>query len=265
MPVRIAGEASDLTDALNGFSSAYHADFFEVRTIGRQYLAEATPSDKVVGELARSLRCALGSWGAGKREAPELRGREDFASALRQSELRAALGELGRISLPALGIRRSRRLLHGRPAAPTELAAFDSTLFSALRRLADGLFIGNTNVTYPMKAVLLVTGLMPAFDNEVRRGLQRGGFLGMTKRQYLLPPDASHADGKKMSRLPFLLGECWTEVTEKLREGISNSAFAKLVDEPGRVFDVLLFMQGSQRRPVLITLDPPSRGWYGLP
>jgi len=122
--------------------------------------------------------------------------------------------------------------------------------------------IGNTNVTYPMKALLLITGFMPAFDGRVRTGLQRGWFLGMNRTQYLLPDNADHADAKRIARLAFLLGECWTTCAQQLQEGISKSSFPGLRQEPGRVFDVLLFMQADQENPVLVNCDPPGQRWY---
>jgi hypothetical protein len=115
-----------------------------------------------------------------------------------------------------------------------------------------------------MKALLLITGFMPAFDSQVRMGLQRGGFAGVNKTQYLLPDDADHADGKKISRLPFLLGQCWTACAQQLQEGISASNSPELREEPGRAFDVLLYMQADEASPILVTCDPPSRQWYAL-
>ena len=263
MPVRITGTVGQIAEAVKDFSAAYHADFAEVRELARGYLTASQPSEDNVMELARQLRCVLGSWGAGKREAPQLRGREDFANVLRQPELHATLRALGRTPLSTLGIVQGRRAFSGQAASPEELARFDSAVFFALRTLSERLFVDNTNVTYPMKAVLLLPGLMPAFDGQVRTGLQRGGFRGMKKTQYLLP-DSNDADGRKITRLPFLLGECWTAFTQSLQEGVANTPCRMLVDEPGRVFDVLLFMQASDKYPVLVTLDPPTVGWHDL-
>jgi hypothetical protein len=262
--VQIRGDARQITGAINAFSHAYHADFSEVRAIGRQYLAEATPKDSIVVDLARTLRCVLACWGAGQREAPELRGAAEFVTVLRQPEIRASLAALALTPLPALTVVQQRRYLNGNPATPQELAVFESYLFGVLRALGKRLLIGNTNATYPMKAVLLITGLMPAFDSQVRCGLQRGGFVGMNQTQFLLPTNASRADGKKVARLPFLLGECWAACAVKLHKAIAKSDFPELISEPGRVFDVLLFVQGDENKPVLVTCDPPGLGWYNL-
>jgi hypothetical protein len=176
--VRVRPDARQITDAINSFSHTYHDEFSEVRAIGRKYLAEATPTDSVVADLARALRDVLGSWGAGKRKAPRLQSAGEFTNVLRQSETHASLAALGRIPLSSLTVVQRHRYLGRKPAAPEELAGFDSNLLSALRTLGERLFIGNTNATYPMKVMLLITGLMPAFDSQVRTGLQRGGFLG---------------------------------------------------------------------------------------
>jgi hypothetical protein len=176
--------------------------------------------------------------------------------------MHAALTALGRTPLSDLGVTNGHRSIDGKAGTPEELGGFDSNLICALGLLAKHLFVENTNATYPMKAALLVTGLMPAFDSKVRRGLQRGGLLGMDKTQYLLPADASGVVGKQLTRLPFLLGECWTACARQLREGVDKSRFPDLVSEPGRIFDVLLFMQADWKIPVLLSCQPPTRGWY---
>jgi len=260
--VRIVGKASQIANAVRDFPAAFHADFREVRPLAQQYLNESPPSERTIAPLARELRCVLGSWGAGKREAPELLGRDEFVRVLGDPKLHSVLQALGRRPLSSLGIVGGRRAFNGQPASENELDLFDSTLFLALHTLGERLFIQNTNVTYPMKAVLLITGLMPAFDRQVRTGLQRGGFAGMEKEQYLLPSDSSRADGKKITRLPFLLGRCWSDFATRLLEGLGNSPAPELVNEPGRVFDVLLFRQSTAS--VLVKLEPRTAGWYHL-
>jgi hypothetical protein len=116
-----------------------------------------------------------------------------------------------------------------------------------------------------MKTVLLITGFMPALDSRVRVGLQRSGLSGINRTQYLLRDDPAHADGKKITRLPFLLGQCWTTCAQQLREGVAKSNFPDLTEDPGRVFDILLFMQAGKDSPILVTCDPPDMDWYKLP
>jgi hypothetical protein len=188
----------------------------------------------------------------------------DTCPNLRLQMIHHSLAALGGSGLSTLTVAQRRRLLNGRPAAQAELDAFDANLFFALRSPGDHLFFGNTNVTYPMKSILLLTGFMPALDSQVRKGLQRGGFIGMDRTRYLLPYDGNHADGRKIASLPFLLGECWAACSQQLQEGIAESSFPTLGQEPGRIFDVLLFMQSNPRLPVLVTYDPPGLRWYEL-
>lgn len=264
MSVKVLDNARLITDAINAFPRGYQVGYFKCRTIGKRYLSEATPADDLVTDLATSLRCTLKDWGAGERGAPALRTDRDFSNALREPEIYSLLTELAGAPLPQLAVALQRRYLSGNPAARAALVSFDSNLLSLLRALGDRLFVANTNVTFPMKAVLLITGFMPALDSRVRMGLQRGGFLGMNKTQYMLLDDAAHADGKKISRLPFLLGQCWTTCEQQLQEGIIKSTFPDLREEPGRVFDVLLFVQADKRNHILVTCDPPDRDWYEL-
>jgi hypothetical protein len=177
--------------------------------------------------------------------------------------LHNVLQQLAAAASPSLGTLGNSRCCGGIIAAPT-VANFDHNLFYALATLAKGLFVNNTNATYPMKALLLVTGLMPAFDNQVRNGLHLGGFSGTHKTQYLLPANGLRADGKKISRLPFLLGDCWNMFLRVLSPAIAASQFPQLLTHPGRVFDVLLFMQGNEREPLLIMFQKPPATWYEI-
>ncbi|MEK7748384.1 MAG: hypothetical protein AAB300_04855, partial [Nitrospirota bacterium] len=202
--------------------------------------------------LAPALRKVLENWGAGSRKAPELQSIDASKTTLADSTLHADLVALYRSPLSSTT---NHPMLH---------IAFDFSLFRSLRSLSKGLFHGNTNATYPMKAVLLVIGLMPAFDSQVRCGLQRGGFIGMDKTQYLLPESALQADGKKIAGLPFLLGECWATYAKQFHAGITNSKQGELITEHGRVFDVLLFRQGNPSNPVIVKYQG-TRNWYDLP
>ncbi len=116
-------------------------------------------------------------------------------------------------------------------------------------------------------------GLTPAHSSTTRAsvqdclfalgGLRAAGFSGMAATQFSMPLDLSKANGKKVTRLPFLLGHCWAQFGAVLRGGIQNSAHAYLADEPGRVFDVLLFMQGGDGRQ-LFRFQPGPTAWYEI-
>jgi len=263
MPVAIVGRRGDISHLVTHFSSTYHSDFWRVRRLGRTYLDAAHPG-AAAGVLAATLSAALGSWGAGLRKAPALQSihsmTNSLASPLVHSDL-VALRDSARCG-PTIVSGRRAFARHG--ASLLTLTAFDTTLFNALGHLARGLFVGTTNVTYPMKAVLLITGLMPAFDSQVRRGLRRGGFSGMSNTRYLLPTGTAGAAWMKISRLPFLLGECWRTCATRMRSEIRHTRHRILVVEPGRLFDVLLFMQADPRNPVVLTYHG-KRDWYDIP
>jgi len=262
VPVIIVGGRGDIARLVTGFSPAYHTDFWRVRRLGRAYLA-ATHHGTAAANLAPALSSALGNWGAGLRQAPGLQSIAAMISSLATSSVHASLVALQNSARSGLTIAGGSRAFAGLGASPPTVTTFDRNLFSALDQLANGLFIGNTNVTYPMKAVLLITGLMPAFDSQVRRGLQRGGFGGMSSTRYPLPSSTAGAGWMKISRLPFLFGECWRTYAPRIRTEIWRSRHRILVVEPGRLFDVLLFMQGDPRNPVVVTYHGQRR-WYDL-
>jgi hypothetical protein len=170
---------------------------------------------------------------------------------------------LAHFSRTTLGFDGGTRLVNG-VRDHQSLADFDATLLRALSKLADGLLQNNTNVTYPMKALLLISGLMPALDSQVRAGLGNAGFKGFERTQFLLPRDSGSADAKKLTRLPFVLGQCWIDCLKLLQEAVRRSRLELLLRHPGRVFDVLLFMQASKENALLLTLHLDRETWYDL-
>jgi hypothetical protein len=263
MSVHIVGSHADIVDSINKFSGKYHSQFFKVRAIGQSYLASPVSTGHVT-PLTKELRDVLVSWGAGGRKAPDVQSALHFEAILSDQGVHAVLQSLAATSLSLMGVAGGARSIAANFDTPSAPRDFDAGLFRVLAALAGGLFVNNTNATYPMKAVLLITGLMPAFDSQVKAGLGRGGFHGTDKTQYLLPRDASRADGKKISRLPFLLGDCWRSFSSLLTSAIASSNFRQLANHPGRVFDVLLFMQANEKRPVIVAYRPPPNDWYAL-
>ena len=262
MVFKLVGNPRQIVDAINAFPAGYHAGFAKVRSAGRRYIAERTPTESIVLELAKHLREILKDWGAGGRKASQLREEDGFVSTFLETTLHASLAKLGRTSLLGLNFNGTQRLLNGEPS-PEPLAAFDTSLLWALNNLSEKLFDKNTNVTYPMKSVLLISGFMPAFDSQVRQGLKRAGFEGIGKTQFLLPPDARGVEGKKVTRLPFILGQCWAKFQPQLQESIQKSKQPRLSEDPGRIFDVLLFMQGSDNYEIF-RFYTEGRRWYDL-
>lgn len=260
--VRLTPDVSQIAQTINAFSRGYHTDFFRVRAIGRQYLAHPQPKESTVADLTKALREVLRNWGAGGRAAPRLREPHDFQETLLDPTVHTRLVSLSHIQIPNLSITNTTRCLN-KDRTDTTLVSFDTTLLGTLHLLASRLFHGCTNVTYPMKVLLLITGLMPALDGNVRGGLHRGGFAGMSTTQFLLADTTQSANGKKLTRLPFLLGQCWSAFLPQFLTGIQHSQYPELVEEPGRVFDILLFMQARTEVPVL-SYAGGNALWYDL-
>jgi len=249
--LQLIGTREQITASLNAFNPAYHADFFRVRNLAKTYLA-FPPSQATTSALADALYAVLGNWGAGLREAPLRHSPAHIATTLMDTDLHERLVSLEVAHLSALGIddTHSRAILDRRSFSTP--AGFDELLLGTLGALAKGLFLNNTNVTYPMKALLLITGLMPALDGQVRRGLKRAGFRGVDKTQFLLPADTSRADGRKVCDLAYFVAQCWRDNAAVLQEAIIRSNYPALISEPGRIFDVLLFMQQDEHQPQIL-------------
>ncbi|SFB02369.1 hypothetical protein SAMN04515620_11312 [Collimonas sp. OK607] len=262
MTARLIGTVSEVSAAIDGFSTAYHNDFALLRDFGRMYIHSQSTAN--VSALSEALREVLANWGAGRRKAPALRSVDSFKISLNAPALHRDLALLHALPLSSLTLVGNQPSLANSSTPAVTVAAFDACLFRTLAALSTGLFNGNTNVTYPMKAALLIAGVMPAFDSQVRRGLQRGGFIGMNKTQHLLPRNALYAGGMKVARLPFLLGQCWSAYAAQFAAGLSGSNHRALSVEPGRVFDVLFFMQGNPQQPILIQHHGANK-WYEMP
>ena len=261
MLLQLIGKSTQIAEAIDAFPAKYHSDYANVRSIGRRYAMEQPPRWSTALQLTKELRQVLFNWGAGKRKAAPLRTEDDFVSTLLETTVQSSLAELASISLADLGIGRNFRLLNGE-CDQAKLARFDKLLVSTLQNLSKKLFNGNTNVTYPLKTVLLISGFMPAFDGNVRAGLSNGGFPGVKSTRFPIPSDTRCADGKKLTRLPFILGQCWTRFSCQFQQAVQKSSHSTLLDDPGRVFDVLLFMQADN--PPTLRLDCNFERWYEL-
>lgn len=262
MSLQIVQNPQQIVDAINQFSSSYHADFFKVRPLGRAYLAEP-PSLATVQPLTNSLRDVLARWGAGRREAPTLLSTYQFEATLMQRDLHNTLCKLDANLIVTLNLDKNYYRLIGGMHNKAVLASFDVDLLTVIKELAAGLFSNNTNVTYPMKALMLITGFMPALDSQVRKGLGLGGFVGTNKTQFLIPNKVGSTDEMKISRLPFYIASCFTQNSALISQCIATSRYPALEPEIGRTFDVLFFMQASLMQPIL-WLQPQNRGWYNI-
>ena len=136
-------------------------------------------------------------------------------SALKNKRLHERLLRLSQQSLASFSLNLQEHRLLDSDAPLNDVGAFDQEILGILNTLAEVLFINNTSVTYPMKALLLITGLMPALDSQVRAGLTRAGKAGFTGQQ-LFPMNSQQAAGRRICELPFYLGHCWTLHREEI-------------------------------------------------
>lgn len=248
--LRLVGSSLDITLAIDDFRPSYHQDFANVQPIARRYL-NAPSGSANAALLAQALSTALRNWGACRRRSPTLRTLPQIESALKDRQLHERLLKLSLQSLAAFSLNEQGHRLLDSNAPLSDVGTFDKEILGILNTLAEALFFNNTSLTYPMKALLLITGLMPALDSQVRGGLTRAGRAGFTGQQ-LLPRNPQQAAGRRICELPFYLGHCWSLNREVFMEGILGSHHQDLRDTPGRVFDILLFMQNRPDRKLIL-------------
>ncbi|WP_233886317.1 hypothetical protein [Paraburkholderia flagellata] len=244
MLLEVTANTVAITTAINQFKASYHADYSTVRAEAISYLAQDL-SAASASRLVQALTKALNNWGAGKRRAPGCQPTDAVTGALCVHSLREQLVNLAS-SFEYLSLTDcTRNLKAGSPFKTVN--DFDVCLLETLSELAARLLVRNTNVTYPMKALLLITGLMPAFDSQVRGGLHVAGLSGFAcngkpRTSYLIPAHSS-ADARRICVLPFYIAECTSRMSPGLVNSIENSMYPALVGQHGRLFDILLFQQ----------------------
>lgn len=230
-----------ITTAINSFNSAYHSDYFKVKELAGRYL-NSPPAVETSLPLADALSSVLTNWGAGKRMAPICQPIAEITKRLSNIAFHRDLIALQR-SANALEIREGRRELKS-GASFGSVSEFDDCLIDTMSFISTAFFIGNTNVTYPMKSLLLITGLMPAFDSQVKGGLAVAGVTGVKKNRYLIPQKGS-PDARKICAVPFYIADCISNTSNVINVAIAASDYPNLVGDTGRIFDVLLFEQNS--------------------
>lgn len=249
--LRLTRDDRALTKALKAFPDRYHRGFVEARKEAVNYLAADCSNDSV-RRFSRVIQTTLESWGAGKRRAPRLVTEDSLCAALACKARRRRFKRLAHFTIDRLSVVGcTRRVRNPHRLAPTE---FDRLLLSTLRDISDVFFIANTNVTYPMKGLLLVTGQMPAFDSRVRKGLARAGLPGFAATQFLVPPENHSVAARRITDVGFILGTLWRNEAPRLRAALASAKRIELEAEVGRIFDMLLFMQGRPGTPILIDL-----------
>jgi hypothetical protein len=264
MPVDIIATQPEITSAINAFSSHYHLAFKRTIALARRYLHAGAPVQALVAPLASRLRATLVAYGAGTRGAPACHSMAAIETALVDPILFTALQAFAK-SARSLRMSGPCRSIAPRTVAQgTGIAQAESQMLTALTLLSAGLFIGCTNVTYPMKALMLLTGAIPAFDSQVKEGLTLGGFPGFASTRYLLNTPSTSAARMKLTRLPFLLGDCYWRHRALLSSAAAQSLQPHIFRYPGRLFDVLLFVQGRNGHPVIVQLLGGAPNWHQL-
>ncbi len=260
MVMTVATAPGAITAAINNFSTGYHADYFAVRCLAKAYLA-APPSPVTTMPLASALSGVLTRWGAGRRGAPTCQPVTTMGTVLNSQILHSKLRNL-EACIPFLAITAGTRCLAA--SAPfASVSDFDDCLIDTLSVLSSGLLVANTNVTYPMKSLLLLTGLMPAFDSQVKGGLATAGVAGINRTRYLLPALGSPG-AKKICALPFYIADCVSRQVAIITREAAGSSYPALASEHGRIFDVLLFMQNGAGH-VTVHFAPPAHiRWYAI-
>lgn len=249
---------AEIASAIKGFESEYHADFKSVRDEMKNHLK--TMDDNSSNSLSLALRSSLLSWGAGRRGAPKVVNSFKLKEIVDSKNFQEAIFPFyyfinGGIKFEVND--EGQCLIDG---STTRLNEFANSFYNALNFVNNKILVGNTNVTYPMKALLLLTGAPLAFDSYVRDGLTQSGIVGFAATQYSFPSRLSDSGFKKILGMFFLVYDCWNCYEKVIKDGIektSSDYFEENQITPSRVFDILFFMKS----PVLKSFNC-GQGWF---
>lgn len=261
MTVRVRATAQRITRAIDDFQLTFHLGYFCVRSRAQAFLAAPQPDPHEALVLAFELRHVLKEWGMGGRwRAPKFTtgGLPAAAAVLRDPALFPRLRRLNGISMSALQLAGARCLRTGHSSP----LALQTDIVESLQHLASGLFADNTEITYPTKALMLLTGISVALDSNVRIGGCKAGLCGL-RQPYGVPSTPMDLPARKIGALGYRLSECWALDRQVITRAIRNSKFPGLIDHPARFFDVVLFTQATAATPLLRWSGPPT-GWYDL-
>ena len=250
MCLQLNASHQQVIDAINNFNAGYHEDFRSTRSIAKKYLED--DGVKHSNELAASLERSLINFGAGQRQAPKVRKVKQVAEFLGCEENHQCFAVLNKCG--------SMLYESGCPVAD-----FGKHLLSIINATSREILDGATNVTYPTKALMLVTGFMPALDSQVRSGLSKTGLRGFGGTTFRMPEGNGSLEARKLIALPIILGEFYRNNSRALKEAVATSEYPYLKDEPGRLLDVMLFMQGKTKgeiNPMIQSDRPQVADWY---
>ncbi len=229
--------------AVNSFNPNYHRHYQGFLQLRVRYLDMENPSETVCRQAAAGLIEVLKAWGAGKRKAPVPKSVSGIAQVLANENFHGCIKRLKYFRLDHCITRPVRAFSAAQPEH-VDVAAFDQDLAGVLRHIAAEFFLEPvTSPTYPMKVLLLLTGLMPALDSQVRGGLKNAGMKGFSGLLNLDSPQHM----QKICALPFELGQLLSDPVQAqvISNGITGSRRAEAVPDLGRLFDILLFEQNT--------------------
>uniref|UniRef100_UPI003F498938 hypothetical protein n=1 Tax=Cupriavidus necator TaxID=106590 RepID=UPI003F498938 len=194
--LRVVATQQILTDAILRFDVSYARDYRDALQASLAFLEASEDSTRRLAvPLARILIAALENWGLGRRpSAPKARQPEEVACLLLDPEVRRGLKKLAKLRTDPPRFVQSKRFVPG--ALYRDADELDTVVRYLIVRLADGLFTGCTQATYPMKALLLLAGYMVAFDTWVRTGTKLAGGQGMSStngfKRYITADNGTH-------------------------------------------------------------------------
>lgn len=257
MVLNLITDKSSLVSAINNFNKDYHFDFFTTRNAAEEYQTEI--SQPRTTALTESLGRTLCAWGAGRRKAPKIKTYPEITTALMDTHVIESINFFSNIKIYDLKIT-DRKIVFANTRLSLE--DFKKRLLNVLNLFSKSFFVGNTSITYPMKSLLLLTGFMPAWDSQVRKGLALSGFRG-TSAHFLLPDQHDCTASLKISSLPFYLADCYSKNKDIFESAIRESKYPALITEPGRLFDILFFMQASHNK-IFLSCNQRFSNWYRL-
>jgi len=266
MTLSIVGSRGAMIGAINGFNRKYHAGYFSTRLWADAYTSALTPNVSNTNILSIQLDLVLREWGAGTRNSPHLKSVNDIQQYLLRPSTHQIIKKIAAYSLKDFNITAAHCEINGSHA---HAQVFYQDIYDALHSVKNGIFspnprIPNIKATYPMKALLLLTGIFPAYDSQVRQGMTDGGFSGLAG-VIDMPAHIGDICHKKISRIPFYVGSCFNANAALLNSAIGSSNFPQLRGDIGRLFDVLFFEQTAIN--LLLALAPPTYhpNWHAIP
>lgn len=204
--------------------SSYTRLFHDVWAATSYISEDRSGSAAEMRQSAMLLRHCLRVYGAGTRRAPKLAPVSDFEALLADEDVRRMCT-------------RQRRVV-GQWRDTVISSSYHLEAIRLLHVFAQRVFSpATTNVLYPLKMLMLLTGLGPAPDSRVREALVAQGFPGWTRLSEKIPEDANAPAALRLLDLWALMAvEVRTALpVDTMLEGeilwlVRHGAFGRLVD-----------------------------------